>query len=118
MLRGFGMSIQDMTAEENLALSLRAVRDLGGGQEALDAATARNILHEELGYFKSKSTDYTLDEVTRDRLLAHARQDAAHALIATLTTGRNVKNLERAISLLVLCALALIAIQVWTVFLR
>ncbi|CCV06714.1 conserved hypothetical protein [Mesorhizobium metallidurans STM 2683] len=49
-----------------------------------NSMVARNILHEELGYFSDVQTSYSLDEETRDRLIAHGRQDAAHALTNTI----------------------------------
>ncbi|UWU13988.1 hypothetical protein N2599_17965 [Rhizobium sullae] len=39
------------TAEEDL----QPIRSLGGDQAAVDAAIARNILHEELGQFEGRS---------------------------------------------------------------
>ena len=41
------------------------------------------MLDEDLGLYSDPPRYYDLDQETRDRLLAHARQDAAHALINT-----------------------------------
>jgi hypothetical protein len=38
------------------------------------------VLHEDLGWVGESHHTYELDEDTRDRLLAHGRQDAAHAV--------------------------------------
>jgi hypothetical protein len=43
-------------------------------------AIARSVLHEELGYIGSQREPYNLSSATRDILIAHGRQDAAHAL--------------------------------------
>lgn len=98
--------MHDQDATEALRMQLRAMKDLGADQRAIDAATARNVLHEDLGYFRSKSTEYVLDEATRDKLLAHARQDAAHAVYAALTAAREVKKLRHQVISMLLLVLA------------
>ena len=114
-----GKPVRDeQTAEENLELTLRAIRRIGGGQEELDAATARNVLHEELGYFKSKATSYSLDEATRDRLIVHGRQDASHAVMAAITAGKRVRKLERMVWVLIVAIVMLVVVQVWALSLR
>jgi hypothetical protein len=62
------------------------------------AQLQKNILHEELGWHKTRwpLRIYNLQDDTRDRLLAHARQDAAHALCNTVTLLDQVKILRRA----------------------
>jgi hypothetical protein len=100
----------DQDATDALRMQLRAMKEIGANQEAFDAATARNVLHEDLGYYRSKSTEYALDEATRDKLLAHARQDAAHAVYAASTAARQVEKMRRQ----VICLLLLIlAAMVW-----
>ncbi|WP_108462257.1 hypothetical protein [Devosia naphthalenivorans] len=86
--------MHNQDAVEALRMQLRAMKELGAGQPEIDAATARNVLHEDLGYFRSKSADYSLDQDTRDKLLAHARQDAAHAVYAASTAARGVRQLR------------------------
>jgi len=74
-----------MTPEEDEAAALnraKLLRELSGDdQPFIDFMTSRNILHEDLGYIETVQTFYHLDEPTRDRLLAHARQDAALSVI-------------------------------------
>lgn len=71
-------------AEEALRSSLNAQRSMGRKGEHWDNyATARNVLHEELGMYGSPTSSYQLNEQTRDVLLAHGRQDSAHALCNT-----------------------------------
>jgi len=75
-------------SEEALKLQISAIRDwtFAGDPELegwIRGAIARNVLHEEIGLYADAQPTYHLDQETRDRLLAHARQDAAHALINT-----------------------------------
>ena len=58
-----------------------AIKELGGGEEKINAALARHVLHEDLGHYDIPRATYNLNDKTRDILLAHARQDAAHAVI-------------------------------------
>ncbi|NKK58783.1 hypothetical protein GFM44_23070 [Rhizobium leguminosarum bv. viciae] len=100
------------TAEADLKVRLDAIRSLGGDQAAVDAAIARNILHEELGQFEGSSLPtYGLDDATRDRLIAHARQDAAHAIMGIGTLTKEVRDLRRLISVVVVLLVVLIAVE-------
>jgi hypothetical protein len=73
------------TFQEGLRGELQVLRDLGRKGPTWEAqALSRCTLHEDLGYYSdSTNSDYGLDEATRDRLIAHARQDAAHAVAAS-----------------------------------
>ncbi|MHC2454523.1 hypothetical protein ACVMIX_001164 [Rhizobium leguminosarum] len=100
------------TAEADLKVRLDAIRSLGGDQAAVDAAIARNILHEELGQFEDSAlATYNLDDTTRDRLIAHARQDAAHAIMGIGTLTNEVRSLRRSISAVVVLLVVLIAVE-------
>jgi len=73
-------------AVEALLISVRTARRLLGqtlkGDRSIQHATGQNILREELGEFGDwKGTYYDLDEQTKNLLLAHTRQDSAHALV-------------------------------------
>ena len=77
------------TIKEDLKSRLEAVSDFPFSKRSqhkgkLNAISA-NILHDDLGEFSdSVEFDYHLDDTTRDRLIAHGRQDAAMAyLMAT-----------------------------------
>jgi hypothetical protein len=59
-----------------------------------DQRLAQNILDADLGHFSDRPPDCVLDQAVRDRLLAHARRDAAHALINTVRLISNVKELK------------------------
>jgi hypothetical protein len=78
----------ETTAEDALKLKISALRRWTyPGDPKLEGlirgAVAQNVLHEDLGLHADEPRYYDLDQETRDRLLAHARQDAAHALINT-----------------------------------
>ena len=68
----------------------------GTDKEAIiNRFTAKEILHEELGLRSSHQPDYGFDQTTRDRLIAHTRKDAAHALLNTMTLMKEVRELKR-----------------------
>lgn len=99
------------TSDQDLQTRLRVIRAIEGeNQDAIDATTARNILHGDLGIFDDELTTYNLDQATRDRLLAHARQDAAHALISVIKLSREVRSLKRMIMMAILLLLAVEAL--------
>jgi hypothetical protein len=57
--------------------------------------TARFTLNDDLGHFSdSICFDYGLDQKTRDRLIAHAREDSAFALLNTISLMKSVKTLK------------------------
>jgi hypothetical protein len=58
---------------------------------------AQNILDADLGHFPDPPPDCVLDQAVRDRLLVHARRDAAHALINTGRLISDVKELKQLI---------------------
>jgi hypothetical protein len=101
------------TAKQALKSSLSAIKAVGGGVDDIDAEVARNILNEDLGNFSgSYLTNYALDDETRDRLIAHARQDAAHAVVLCSRLSRELRVLKR---MLYLVIFALI-LAVWNLF--
>jgi hypothetical protein len=44
---------------------------------------AKNVADEEMGRYGDHPLEYSLQQKTKDTLLAHGRQDAAHALCNT-----------------------------------
>lgn len=98
----------DETAEEHLKWQLGFASRYGIKKPSeLNALTARNVLHEELGYFDGPSgRNYQIDQDVRDRLIVHGRQDAAHALLNSITILEEISRLKR----LLWIALALIAV--------
>jgi len=73
---------------EDLRSALEDASEMGWFRIGLRAAQwevkSKNILDDDLGSFEDSTRfDYDLDEASRDRLLAHARQDAAMAFYAS-----------------------------------
>jgi uncharacterized membrane protein YccC len=99
-------------AEEHLRQQLSFARDMGTKDPSnLNSIAARNILHEDLGRFDTILHRYQLDDDTRNRLIAHVRQDAAHALLNTATLLQQVRALRRGLRIvLVLVFLLLVAL--------
>lgn len=87
------------TAAENLRANLASRRELEGRLSDTDVnfEVARNVLHEELGYVGDRRLGYDLDDETKDILLVHARQDASHALLNSVTLLKKQKRLHRVI---------------------
>ena len=74
---------------------------------------AQYTLNEELGNHGTPEAYYDLDQTTRDVLLAHARQDAEHALLNTTSILKNQKKLYRLVFFLtiVMCIVLFIVLQ-------
>lgn len=97
-----------------LRMRLEATKAVGGDAEAMLAARARFILHDDLGQVAgSHLHDYRLTDEVRDRLIAHARQDAAHAVIFAGQTYRTAKRVQW----ITLIILALVLAMAWRVLL-
>jgi HEAT repeat protein len=62
----------------------------------LNHTIARNVVEMERGQYSDPQPVYDLDEATRDRLLVHARQDAAEALLHTRSIMDEVYRLKKA----------------------
>ena len=101
-----------LLAEEKLALSTG-----GPWTEAhRSRVIARNVLQEEIGRFGPMGTIYSLSEDERDRLIAHTRQDSAHALMITDATAETSQKILRAINFLIGAMLACTALIVVVVY--
>jgi hypothetical protein len=88
-------------AEKDLAGILEVVDRYSGKESTKNGAVARSILQEEIGRFgKEHLPLYELDENTRDRLLAHGRQDVAYALCNTISLLKEVAVLKNRVNLL------------------
>jgi hypothetical protein len=99
-------------AKTALRAQLRFIKEMGGDQSERDAAIARNVLHEDLGYYDKRQFIYDLDEATRDRLITHARQDAAHAVISVSSIQKQLRKTKR---LLATFALTNMALTIWVI---
>jgi hypothetical protein len=101
-----------MTKEFDNKIRGDFIRYQSAGEMGADknALIAKDILHEELGYHpEAPQPAYHFDEATRDRLLAHSRQDAAHALLNTIALREDVRKLnQRSIIVIVLLGIAIV----------
>jgi hypothetical protein len=99
-----------------LRATIRAQRSTGmRGEHADNHATARYTLFHEIGFEGDKAPNpYDFDQGTCDMLIAHARQDAAHALGNTKSlldlNGRISRQLRLANVLLLVSVCFLAAI--------
>jgi hypothetical protein len=107
-----GMLMSRSTVAEGIKIALRTQSELLGRKLRPDEANgviARSTLHGELGYLDDGNpTGYDLDDETRDRLIAHGRQDSAHALLNTISTSQKVEKLSRRVNFLFLVVIALL----------
>jgi len=89
------------TSAEALAAVLRGTRSLfvrgSNWDKQANHIIARNILDAELGRYADELPVYHFDQETRDRLLVHARQDAAEALCNTTSLMNDVHQLKSAL---------------------
>ncbi|QSY94827.1 hypothetical protein J2J97_02460 [Rhizobium bangladeshense] len=86
-----------LTFKEAVKLELETIRSVEGrvSQDTIEATMARFVLKEDLCELKNDwLTNYGLDEDTRDRLIAHARQDAALAYYSSNNTKKEVRRLR------------------------
>jgi hypothetical protein len=74
-----------MKNDPALQSTIKTQRSMGlKGEHWDNYAIGRDVLHNELGWKgEARQNEYFLDENIRDTLLAHSRQDAAHALCNT-----------------------------------
>ncbi|ARQ08618.1 hypothetical protein NXC12_CH00527 [Rhizobium etli] len=86
-----------LTFQEAVKLELETIKTVQGrvNQNTVEATMARFVLKEDLCELKNEwPTTYDLDEDTRDRLIAHARQDAALAYYSSNNTKKEVRRLR------------------------
>ena len=86
------------TAEEAYKAAMDAHKLIGSRNTVSDNnVLANNILEGDLGYFSNRGLqNYDLDKETRDRLIAHARQDAALAVINSSSILNELKKIRSA----------------------
>lgn len=84
------------SANDKADAAIKAAHALGLEPAEQAHALGRNILQHELGDFGEwDGLQYKLDDETRDRLLAHARQDAAAALLLVRHAAVEAKAAHR-----------------------
>ena len=110
--------------KEDLLDRIQAERSVGraaGDNETkikigIQAATAQNILHDDLGMFADSDGPawaYDLEPERRDRLLAHARQDAAHAVVVGTDIYKAVASLNTKVNVLLALVICLLGLLFW-----
>ena len=90
-----GLMVDDLrkiSDSEALRISLDTLKQFRSTSELeINSVIARHTLHAELGYFSDPQIGYGLDDSERDRLIAHGRQDAAYALLNTISLMKRQK---------------------------
>ncbi len=82
------------------------------GEHSANFIIAKNVLDEEMGRYGDHSLEYSLQQKTKDTLLAHGRQDAAHALCNTkslLDQNAKISSQLKTLNLLVLLSVIMLA---------
>jgi hypothetical protein len=101
-----------MEAEKTLASALEMVPK--SGLKSVSKANyliAQNVVHEEIGLYGEYAFEYRFNQKTSDLLLAHGRQDAAHALLNTsslLEHGGQISTQLRVLNALALAAVCML----------
>jgi hypothetical protein len=112
------MAYKKTTFAEAMRGDMNAQKLLPGGKwspENYEASFGRNILHEDLDYIGdgSPKTVYSLDDDTRDRLIAHCRQDVAMSYAAISNLRKEMRNLRFQLSLSVLVIVGLLIFHIF-----
>src|ERR1700681_2660859 len=98
-------------AEATLASALAMHPKLGvKGESKANFLVAKNVLDEEMGGYGEYTVEYQFGQKTRDVLLVHGRQDAAHAACNTtslLEHGAKVSSQLRMLNFLGLTTVCL-----------
>jgi hypothetical protein len=93
----------------DIAATTTAQREVGlKGDHWDNHAIAKHLLLEEIDSTKTVRFTYHLDQERRDVLLAHARQDASHALCNTNSLLKRVRILTWLVYLLLTITLAIL----------
>ena len=82
----------------------------------VNSVVGNNTLHMELELFDTPQQTYDLTPQQRDRLIAHGRQDAAHALLNSLAALRQLEQLRQTVWAIVNFAVVVIAVGTWYLF--
>lgn len=115
-----GRSSSQEKAEQDYNLKVRiidSVEDAIGGEhwtrdEQKNVALGQNILREEIGFFgPCEGASYSFDERTRDRLLAHTRQDVAAAFAMARSAFRHAHAARKMLRRVIFFQLGLLALN-------
>jgi hypothetical protein len=94
---------EKQSGDEALRSTLKHAKGMIPSREwakTADHLTAKSVLHTDLGHHSDDLRIYHLDVDTRDRLIAHARQDAAQAVCHASTLMDEVRHLKRRMNLI------------------
>ncbi len=93
---------------DHIRFAINAQREVGMRGDSWDNhAVALATLSGDLGAGGKQRAPYYLDDMTRDILIAHSRQDAAHALLNTISLLTRVRQLTLLVYLLLALVLVL-----------
>jgi hypothetical protein len=114
---------EEMSAREAYEVIMSAIRKVSPGEDLRGIAAeklAETILASDLGRYSDPRPEYSLDDTTRDRLIAHARLDAAHALHVALRISSEVRWLATlvgaSLAILVVFFVAFLVLTVWPLY--
>ena len=105
-----------LSFKEAVRLELDAIRSIEGkvSEDKIEATMARLGLRQDLCEIGNDwPRVYSLDEETRDRLIAHARQDAALAYYSSNNTKKAVRGLRNIVWLFGLINVTLLIVLVF-----
>jgi hypothetical protein len=98
-------------AETTLASALKMVPSGLKGASKANYLITQNVVHEERELYGEYAFEYHFNQKTSNILLAHGRQDAAHALLNTsslLEHGAKISRQLRVLNVLAVAAVCMI----------
>jgi hypothetical protein len=109
--------MQKQTFREALRETMSAQRSMGHkGANWDNQAVAYHTLLQDLGYYSDHNPSaYGLDENVRDTLIAHARQDAAHAVVNTASLLKEMR-IVRILLIAIVCLLVIIILAEFSIW--
>jgi hypothetical protein len=96
------------TEAEKVLASVLEMTPKSAGASKTNYAVARNVFQEEIGRYGEFAIEYHFNQQTRDILLAHGRQDVAHALLNTSSLLEQSAKISAQLRALNVLALAVV----------
>jgi hypothetical protein len=111
------MKWEKPSKSEDLNAAVRAQKSMTGNDPFwINRAISAHGLHADLGIFRDHEVPYyDMDEHIRDRLIAHARQDAAHALLNTHSIFAELAGIRRRQYMIIVLFISIIVTIIWAV---
>jgi hypothetical protein len=100
-----------MDSREESQAALTSALKMRTSEHQANYLIAKNVTDEEMGRYGDHPLEYSLQQRTKDTLLSHGRQDAAHALCNTksiLDQNARISSQLRTLNFLVLVAVGLL----------